>query len=180
MVDSKENYKFGLRVKELTQTFSYVKVKKIGRRMSSWVDAASMSTCSQESTSCVLSISFNGTTKLLWVWFTNSNGIQLNCHPLRMFVPESSPQLFFFFLTFVVVCLWPTNAKSVWMKVKVSISPFFFSLIVKCNCTCYSLKDNHRLYWFCIVFVLFFLLPNEGQKNCSFGFEFLFCLYLNS
>ena len=159
MIDSKENYKFGLRVKELTQTSSYVKVNKIGRRMSSWVDAASMSTCSQESTSCVLSISFNGTT-------------------LRMFVLESSPQLFF--LTFVVVCLWPTNAKSVWMKVKVSISPFFFSLIVKCNCTCYSLKDNHRLYWFCFVFVLFFLLPNEGQKNCSFGFEFLFCLYLNS
>ena len=154
MVDSKENYKFDLRVKELTQTSSYVKVKKIGRRMSSWVDAASMSTCSQESTSCVLSISFNGTTKLLWVWFTNSNGIQLNCHPLRMCVPESSPQLFFF-LTFVVVCLWPTNAKSVWMKVKVSISPFFFSLIVKCNCTCYSLKDNHRLYWFCIVLFLF-------------------------
>ena len=123
--------------------------------MSLWVDAASMTTCSQESTSCVLSISFNGTTKLLWVWFTNSNGIQLNCHPLRMFVPESSPQLFFFFLTFVVVCLWPTNAKSVWMKVKVSISPFFFSLIVKCNCTCYSLKDNHRLYWFCIVLFLF-------------------------
>ena len=162
MVDSKENYKFDLRVKELTQTSSYVKVKKIGRIMSSWVDVASISTCSQESTSCVLSISFNGTTKLLWVWFTNSNGIQLNCHPLRMFVPESSPQLFFF-LTFVVVCLWPTNAKSVWMKVKVSISPFFFSLIVKCNCTCYSLKDNHRLYCFCFIlfcFVLFFLLPN--------------------
>ena len=65
MVDSKENYKFDLRVKELTQTSSYVKVKKIGRRMSLWVDAASMSTCSQESTSCVLSISFNGSTKLL-------------------------------------------------------------------------------------------------------------------
>ena len=41
------------------------------------------------------------------------------------------------------------------MKVKVSVSPFFFSLIVKCNCTCYSLKDNHRLYWFCIVLFLF-------------------------
>ena len=43
----------------------------------------------------------------------------------------------------------------VWMKVKVSVSPFFFSLIVKCNCTCYSSKDNHRLYWFCIVFFCF-------------------------
>ena len=127
MVDSKENYKFDLRVKELTQTSSYVKVKKIGRRMSSWVDAASMSTCSQESTSCVLSISFNGTTKLLWVWFTNSNGIQLNCHPLRMFVPESSPPAFFFFLTFVVVCLWPTNAKSVNESKGIYFSFFLFT-----------------------------------------------------
>ena len=52
------------------------------------------------------------------------------------------------------------------MKVKVSVSPFFFSLIVKCNCTFYSLKDNHRLYCFCFVFflILFFLLPNGVQK----------------
>ena len=98
----------------LTQTSSYLKVKTIGRRMSSWADAASISTCSQESTSCVLSTSFNGTTKSLWSWFTNSSGIQLNCHPWTTFVPKSSNCLRFC-QTFVVVCLWPTNVKTMWM-----------------------------------------------------------------
>ena len=98
----------------LTQTSSYLKVKTIGRRMSSWADAASISTCSQESTSCVLSTSFNGTTKSLWSWFTNSSGIQLNCHPWMTFVPKSSNCLLFC-QAFVVVCLWPTNVKTMWM-----------------------------------------------------------------
>ena len=102
-----------------------------------------------------------------WAWFWGETSRDLLIPPFGM--PQWLSWIAFARFTWASLGDLPSRESTlqvlhcwgggVWMKVKVSVSPFFFSLIVKCNCTCYSLKDNHRLYCFCFVFFFNFVFP---------------------